>query len=379
MAGWLELRVFEIFFVFIKLIKLINFFLFTRLVLCSLAPVWCARVGDRCKFSHGQQPQQDPQQQQPQQPKLPELLFPGDLNGGNGFRIVVAQTLDDLTRGLGMLTYDANGDKFNPSCVFGFDIEWEPNRVKGSDNPPAVLQLSSYRTCLVVQLLYFRPIPWQLADFLASSNFCKVGLGINGDRDRLMRHYNIGTANTVDLADLAQSNLINLPGRTTNRSTGLALLANHFIPLAPVYKQFHGREMRKSTRVQCSNWSAALLTMEQVLYAATDAWAAVLVYNAMLVSLGSSEQVTAHEGPSAEDKGRFGYNEPMLRAEAPHSHSQSHASTAVEKERVPAQYQMKRASKLLGNIPHNDDADVKKAGVLLIACYQDINNLKQKV
>ena len=87
--------------------------------------------------------------------------------------------------------------------VVGLDVEWRPNFARGEDNPVALLQICVGRRCLVFQILHADYIPEDLSDFLSDDRFTFVGVGVDGDAERLEDEYNLEVSNTVDLRQLA--------------------------------------------------------------------------------------------------------------------------------------------------------------------------------
>ena len=72
--------------------------------------------------------------------------------------------------------------------IVGLDIEWCPHGFHGTtgENPAAVLQLCVGRRCLVFQILHSDFIPDQLRDFLKDVRMDFVGVGIEGDAQKLL-------------------------------------------------------------------------------------------------------------------------------------------------------------------------------------------------
>ncbi|KAG0484850.1 hypothetical protein HPP92_008929 [Vanilla planifolia] len=141
--------------------------------------------------------------------------------------------------------------------VVGIDIEWRPSFSR-YQNPVALLQLCVGHRCLIFQLLYSDFIPQDLADFLVDDRFTFVGVGIEGDVERLADDLNLLVFNTVDLRELAAQRM----GRDDMRRKGLASLAMEVL----------GVQVNKPRRVQMSDWSRYVLNLDQIKYACADAF-----------------------------------------------------------------------------------------------------------
>lgn len=157
--------------------------------------------------------------------------------------------------------------------MFGFDLEWEPNRRKGDDNPVALLQLSLASRCLIVQLLHIDRIPAALVTLLADANVKLGGVGVRQDVKKLEEDHGLRSQGEVDLAQLAV--------RKGWTNGGLAALSQSVLRITYV----------KNRRLTCSNWAVEGLSFRQIQYAASDAW---LSY-ALLVTLTSIQLEQAED------------------------------------------------------------------------------------
>ena len=158
------------------------------------------------------------------------------------------------------------------ASALGFDIEWRVTFERGrAPNPVAVLQLATSDSAFVIQLCALGgAIPACLVDLLADPSVALVGVGARGDARRLEHDYPAtigarGAAGVVDLGELAWARLgVRAPG-------SLSAMSEHFC----------GRALDKAQAVRCSNWEQEL-SAEQLDYAATDAWAGLRVYEAIM-------------------------------------------------------------------------------------------------
>jgi len=139
-------------------------------------------------------------------------------------------------------------------------LEWKPER-RGERSPIAVLELASSRSALVVLSdSDFCAAP--LGDFLRSHR-C-FGKGMACDRRKLRAMF----SEDFEVEDLEVSRL--RPHDLTTSFSGLVDLL-----VGPPMNSF------KDKRVSCSDWSARPLSVQQVLYAAFDAYAMHLCFGGL--------------------------------------------------------------------------------------------------
>ncbi|XP_016478436.1 3'-5' exonuclease-like [Nicotiana tabacum] len=142
--------------------------------------------------------------------------------------------------------------------LIGLDIEWLPYFNPKDKQPVALLQLCVGRRCLLFQLLHKDSMPGYLAQFLSNPNFTFVGVGVEGDAEKLMCDHGLFVANTVDLNRLA----LLYYGEYVYGKMGLKRMA----------KAVLGKVMEKPENVTLSKWDAENLSYEQVEYGAIDAF-----------------------------------------------------------------------------------------------------------
>ncbi|KAJ0534043.1 putative DNA helicase [Helianthus annuus] len=148
-------------------------------------------------------------------------------------------------------------DSLGP-LVFGLDVEWRPNHIRNRENPIATIQLCSGNRCLIFQILRSPIIPYSLLNFLANPNYTFVGVGIDEDVAKLMKHYYLRVGRTVDLRTLAAM----VYGVKELKSSGLKRLASIVL----------GLEINKPKKVTMSGWDNWWLMPAQVQYACIDAF-----------------------------------------------------------------------------------------------------------
>jgi len=91
-----------------------------------------------------------------------------------------------------------------------------------------------------------------MAELLSSPEHLKVGVAIRDDLRAMQRFYPFNPVGVVDLAELARSKGVEAQGLRTLAASLLGF--------------------RISKGARCSNWENAVLTPQQIRYAATDAW-----------------------------------------------------------------------------------------------------------
>jgi len=142
-------------------------------------------------------------------------------------------------------------ERLEGETLLGFDTETRPVFKKGPTNPPALLQLSAPDCTFLFQLRSLS-LPRPLLKLLSRPDVTKTGLGIRDDVRGLQRLASFEPGGFVDVAELA--------GRLGLLNAGLRSLAATLLGV------------RISKMAQCSNWEMERLKVQQIVYAATDAW-----------------------------------------------------------------------------------------------------------
>jgi ribonuclease D len=141
--------------------------------------------------------------------------------------------------------------------VVGFDTETRPAFRKGESYLPCLIQVATARMVHVFQLSRV-DCSAAAAELLSSPAIVKTGVGLKYDLDRLKLLFPFQTAAVHDLGEAAN--------RHGLRQSGVRNLAGLFL----------GFRIPKGTGT--SNWAAPRLSAQQILYAATDAWACRELY-----------------------------------------------------------------------------------------------------
>lgn len=163
--------------------------------------------------------------------------------------IIIIFTVDEARKAVSYL---------NTCSVVGVDTETRPSFRKGKVNSVALLQISTPDTCFLFRLNRIG-IPDFLEEFL-QNDVLKIGLSLRDDFNMLRRANNKDprVGNWIELQDFVSH-------------FGIAEKS-----LQKIYAILFGKKISKSQRL--SNWEADVLTEAQQLYAATDAWATLRIY-----------------------------------------------------------------------------------------------------
>jgi ribonuclease D len=146
----------------------------------------------------------------------------------------------------------------------GFDTESKPTFRKGeTPNGPHILQFATTRQAYIFQS-HLDESHAVVSRLLLSTSIQKIGFGLRGDVSQIWQRFGIRPNAFYDLdQSFRQLGYRNAVGT----KSAIALL-------------FH-RRLQKSKRITTSNWANRTLTEEQLLYAANDAFAAIVVHHAL--------------------------------------------------------------------------------------------------
>ena len=185
---------------------------------------------------------------------MPKVLFPG--------RIFVVYTESDAEKAVAYL---------KDQRIVGVDTETKETITRGTTHKVALLQISTQDTCFLFRLNRIG-MPDSLQEFLMSDTL-KIGLSLKDDFNSLRKRQDMhpDRGNWIELQEYVGKFGIE------DRS------------LQKIYANLFGEKISKNQRL--SNWEADVLSEGQKLYAATDAWACVEIYNCLseLESKGNYE------------------------------------------------------------------------------------------
>jgi len=175
---------------------------------------------------------------------LPRVAFEG--------RVVVVLNESEASRAVDFLLAQP---------VLGVDTETKPSFRKGQQNKVALLQVATREVCFLFRLNLLGTSP-AVKRLLEDTQVPKIGLSWRDDLHMLHMLGDFSAGYFVDLQDHV-------------REIGVEDMS-----LQKLYANFFGQKISK--RQQLSNWEADVLNEKQKSYAATDAWACIMLYEELL-------------------------------------------------------------------------------------------------
>ena len=145
--------------------------------------------------------------------------------------------------------------------VVGFDTETRPSFRPGVTFRVSLLQLSTPTVCYLFRLNKI-PLAKPILQLLENKEVLKIGADVGGDLRSLRQIRHFRDTGFVDLQSIAPRWGI---GEKSLRKLSAIVL---------------GQRVSKAQRL--SNWEAATLTDKQMIYAATDAWVCIRIYEKLL-------------------------------------------------------------------------------------------------
>ena len=171
---------------------------------------------------------------------LPRVTFPG--------KIVVVLTESEAQKAVDFLL---------SADILGIDSETRPVFKKGQHHKVALLQVSTKDVCFLFRLNLIG-MPSCIVRLLEDTTILKVGLSLHDDFMMLHQRRDFKIGRFIDLQ--------NMVGEFGIEDLSLQKLYANL---------FHERITK---RQQLSNWEAPILTEQQKIYAATDAWTCIQIY-----------------------------------------------------------------------------------------------------
>ncbi len=189
-----------------------------------------------------------------------EILPPAAFEG----KIVVVETLQAVAPAV---------EELMKCESIGLDTESRPSFQRGVHHPVSLLQLSTMDTCYLFRLNKIGELPVEIAQLLSSTKIKKIGLAMKDDIIGLMRYHRFRASNCIDI-----QKIINEYGIVD-------------MSLQKIFAIVFQAKMSKAQRL--TNWEAPDLTPQQQRYAATDAWATLMIYEQLMRSqkLSQSEVI----------------------------------------------------------------------------------------
>ena len=147
--------------------------------------------------------------------------------------------------------------------IIGFDTETRPSFKAGVSNKVALLQLSTHQRCYLIRLCRTK-LHNAILKILSNPNIIKIGADVAGDLRSLhaLRHFH--ERGFIDLQHIASA--WGIEEKSLRKMSAIVL----------------GQRVSKAQRL--SNWEASTLTPQQQMYAATDAWVCISIYEHLLKS-----------------------------------------------------------------------------------------------
>lgn len=165
--------------------------------------------------------------------------------------------------------------------ILGVDTETRPSFRKGENHQVSLLQVSSKDTCFLFRLNLIG-MPPAVIRLLENKDVPMVGLSWHDDLTMLRRRADFTPGHFIDIQNMVGD-------------LGIVDLS-----LQKLYANiFH---QRISKRQRLSNWNADALSDKQKIYAATDAWACIKLYDEInrLSKSGEYELVIIEENDKEE-------------------------------------------------------------------------------
>ena len=145
--------------------------------------------------------------------------------------------------------------------ILGFDTETRPSFKRGDQHRVALLQVATPDTCFLFRLNHTGLTP-SLINLLEDTTVMKIGLSWHDDINALQK---LGRFK---------------PGRFIDIQQHVADIGIEDMSLQKLYANLFGHRISK--RQQLSNWEADILNDKQKIYAATDAWACIRIYEEII-------------------------------------------------------------------------------------------------
>lgn len=176
----------------------------------------------------------------------------------------IGLTLDQIHVPANKAEFAAAGAAISAADIVGFDTESKPTFAVGeTSDGPHVVQFALHDRAYLFQVHRKEGHPF-LLDLLQSDQLLKVGFGLRSDRKHVLARFGVHFGGVVDL------NVV-FSMRGYQKEIGVRNA------VALVLQQ----RFTKSKKITTTNWSQHVLTEQQILYAANDAYAALKVLEAL--------------------------------------------------------------------------------------------------
>ena len=165
--------------------------------------------------------------------------------------------------------------------ILGVDTETRPSFRKGQSYAVSLLQVSTYDICFLFRLNYTGITP-AIIRLLEDTEVPKIGLSWHDDLLSLSKRAKFKPGLFIDLQNVVGE------------------LGIEDLSLQKLFANIFGEKILK--KEQLGNWERDILTDKQKQYAATDAWACIMLYEALmdLEETGDYVLVKSPEPPGNE-------------------------------------------------------------------------------
>jgi ribonuclease D len=141
--------------------------------------------------------------------------------------------------------------------MFGFDTETKPSFKKGDIFKVALLQLATETDAYLIRLHHITQFQ-NLKSIFENKEILKVGVAIRDDLKQLQKLFSFTAQNFVELQDVAKAKGL--------QNFGLKGMTEEVLQAG----------LSKGSKM--TNWENTLLTSQQLMYAATDAWIGLVLF-----------------------------------------------------------------------------------------------------
>ena len=167
-------------------------------------------------------------------------------------KIIVITSEDSLESAL---------DELKGHAIIGFDTETRPSFKKGEYHPTSLIQLATDNKCFLIRILN-TGLTDPLIEFFENDDILKIGIALHDDLKDIKKLRQFQSRGFIDLNVTAT--------KMGMDNIGAKNLSGIFL------------KGRISKNQQTSNWENQILTEAQQIYAATDAWVCLKVYQEIL-------------------------------------------------------------------------------------------------
>lgn len=153
--------------------------------------------------------------------------------------------------------------KLNSAKLLGFDTETRASFKVGEVYKVALLQLSTENDAYLIRLHGVKQFE-SIKNIFENPNIVKVGVAIRDDLKALQKLFKFAPESFVELQALAKEKGL--------KNMGLRGMTEEVLNAS------------LSKKAKISNWETETLTAEQIMYAATDAWIGLTLYQKLISS-----------------------------------------------------------------------------------------------